>query len=154
VDGEWIPLSKGDKARMRDILLASLAPALAVIAVSGQKHIIFRARPGWWQIEEQAARPFPDELASLIALVEELYNGGISKGEIEAGRYSHYRIMNFGFERWREIESVLRPRRVSLPLQAAVFLAQLEKDDGESDGQVRDGGLAADADLAGDPGRL
>lgn len=153
VAGEWIPLSKANKATMHNILL-NRSPDLAVIAISGQKHIIFRARPGWWQIEEQAVRPFPDDLREVLALVEELYQGGLSKGEIETGRYAQYRIMRFGFERWRKAEEALRPRRGGIAMQLAVFLAQKEESDGRDGdgyigGQVSDGGVVADADLAG-----
>lgn len=44
VNGEWIPLSKGDKARMVELLTSEPFPELAAIADSGQKHIVFRAR--------------------------------------------------------------------------------------------------------------
>lgn len=149
VAGDWIPLSKSDKTKMGDILL-NRSPDLAVVSVSGQKHIIFRARPGWWQIEEQTVRPFRDELKNLLAFAEELYQGELSKEEIETGRYVQYRIIRFGFERWREIENVLRPRRGSIALQLAVFLAQKEKgDDGQDDvvGPASNGGTTVDANL-------
>src|SRR4030042_6927219 len=149
VDGEWIPLSKGNKTEMRDILL-NRSLDLAGIAISGQKHIIFRARSGWWQIEEQAERPFPEDLRAMLVLVEELYEGGLSKGEIETGRYAQYRIVRFGFERWHDVENVLRPRRGSLRWHLAVFLAQKKGEDCDrDDGQISEGSVIPDADLAG-----
>ena len=132
--GEWIPLSKGDKLRMRTILLA--VPDVAVVATSGQKHIIFRAQPGWWQIEEQSVRAFPAELARLLPLVEEIYGAGISKAEIESGRYQQRRLLDFGLARWREVESELKPLRGTVRLQLALFLAQkgYEGDTGRDSG--------------------
>src|SRR5690606_1105718 len=47
--GEYIVLSKGEKDRITEILLSD--PEVAVIAVSGQKHLAFRARPRVWQFE-------------------------------------------------------------------------------------------------------
>jgi hypothetical protein len=144
VGGEWTPLSKGDKRRMRELLFAD--PDVAVIAVSGQKHIIFRARPGWWQIEEQSRRPFPRELAAVLDPVETLY-AGFAKAEIETGRYSQARILKFGFPRWRELDAAIKPLRGTPALELALFLAQREEDESEQPG---DSGQAALPMLAGD----
>lgn len=61
--GQLYVLSKGQKSQIRDVLLQS--PEVAIIAVSGQKHIAFRARPGWWQIEEIGVLPFPQGRAKM-----------------------------------------------------------------------------------------
>lgn len=148
IGGEWRPISKGNKRGMADILLHQ-SPEMAVIALSGQKHLIFRASPGWWQIEEQAARPFPAQLAGALDVVEQLYAGGFAKAEIETGRYSQARILAFGLTEWRQREAVVRTLRGSLTLSLALFLAQ--KEAGE-DGSLRDGAGPAGADLAGHPG--
>jgi len=132
VNGEWIPLSKGDKVRMKEILLSSLE--VAVIALSGQKHIIFRARPGWWQIEEQSVLPFPELLNQLLTPVETLYNTGATKAEIESGHYSQRTIKQIGIQLWQELEFCIKPHRGGLPLQLAVFLAQkTDEDTGTTD---------------------
>ncbi len=136
--GEWTPLSKGNKRRMREILLGAPSPEVAVIADSGQKHIIFRARPGWWQFEELAMPPRPRALESLLAIVEQLYSGGFSKTEIESGRYIQKRILSFGLTAWSELESGIKPSRGTALLSLALYLAQ--KDD---DGPTDDSGQAA-----------
>jgi len=128
--GEWIPCSKGDKRRMRELLADE--PAVAIIAVSGQKHIIFRAQEGWWQFEEQTLRPFPADLARLLGIVEQLY-AGFSKADIETGRYPQHRIILFGVARWRELESEIKRARGTVRLSLALFLAQKEEDDGLPD---------------------
>jgi len=122
VDGKWIPLSKADKARMADLLLNS-KPELTVIAVSGQKHLIFRAQPGWWQIEEQAIQPFPGKLRELLDKIEALYTT-FSKAEIETGHYAQHRVRKFGLTEWWALESQIKPERGSLPFRLALFLAQ------------------------------
>lgn len=53
--GQWYPLHKGQKVKLLSLLRQS--PELVAIGVSGQKHIVFRARPGWWQVEEQCVAP-------------------------------------------------------------------------------------------------
>lgn len=53
--GEWYPLHKGQKAEILALLRQS--PELVAISTSGQKHVVFRTRPGWWQVEEQSVLP-------------------------------------------------------------------------------------------------
>lgn len=127
VDGQWYPLSKGQKAAMRELL--QQRPTVAIIALSGQKHLIFRARSGWWQIEEQRIWPQPDLVERLLGPVEALYRAGASKAEIESGQYSQKTIMKNGLNQWREAELQLRPYRGGAVLALAVFLAQKDDDD-------------------------
>lgn len=124
VDGTWYPLSKGQKPQMRDLLQRS--PTVALIALSGQKHLFFRATPGWWQIEETASRPFPKRLRMLLDLVTPMLTV-FSKAEIETGRYDQRRILMYGLPAWKEAEDVLCNARYGLPLLLALFLAQKEE---------------------------
>jgi hypothetical protein len=126
VGGKWMPLSKGDKRKMRKLLSSS--PGVAIVAESGQKHIIFRAKPGWWQFEEQSLLPFPAELADLLDPVERLY-AGFSKAEIETGRYAQHRVLKFGVAEWGPLEAQIRPVRGTARLALALFLAQREEED-------------------------
>jgi hypothetical protein len=154
--GEWRPLSKGNKDVMRSLLLGSSFPELAIIADSGQKHIIFRARVnppggtrGYVQIEEQTAYIDRQELEVMLGLVERLY-AGFSKSEIETGRYAQHRILKFGLIPWTALENVIKRRRGGDVLRLALFLAQREDDGGitATDGQ------ATGDHLAGDPAGL
>lgn len=128
--GEWIPLSKGDKRRMLDILRQS--PTVAVIAESGQKHLVFRAQIGWWQLEEQKLAACPDLLNDLLTHIEPLYNAGANKSEIETGRYSQKTLLAI-LPTWREHDPPLRAYRGGLPLKLALFLAQKETEDTTDD---------------------
>ncbi len=136
VNGAWYPLSKGQKDEMRRILFSGV-PELVVIAESGQKHIIFRARvnlpgctTGYIQFEEQGVYYRPAELEALTGRVTELLNGGFNKEEIETGQYRGDRIMRYGPEVWQGIENRIKPERGGLRLRLAVFLAQKEETDG------------------------
>ena len=153
VNDEWIPLSKGDKVRMQQILLGKPFPELAVVAQSGQKHIAFRARrnppgsrAGWVQFEEDQLWVNPDDLRALLSDIEALYVR-FSKSEIATGNYKHYRILKFGFDEWNVLERKIRDRRGSLLFELALFLAQNKK--GEQDGQSeRASGRSAVGNLA------
>jgi hypothetical protein len=129
--GRLSVLSKGQKPQIRDMLLQS--PEVAIIALSGQKHIAFRARPGWWQIEEIGVLPFPHALAFQLEIVEALYNEGAGKEEIETGRYSQGAIQRVGITRWIELDRQLKPFRGSPQLQLAVYLAQKKEGDEKED---------------------
>jgi hypothetical protein len=122
VDGVWYPLSKGDKPQIRALLFAE--PTVALIAYSGQKHLFFRSLPKWWQLEEHAVRPNVTALRQWLDLIEPLYNAGISKAELESGRYEQTRIMQVGVTAWRAAEAELRAVRGTPVFGLALFLAQ------------------------------
>ncbi len=162
VAGAWEPVSKGDKPRMRELLLAQPFPELAAIAVSGQKHLAFRARrnpagqtSGWVQFEEQAVWVDPGELWALLVTIEALYVT-FSKGEIETGRYFPARILAYGLARWQADEAVIQPLRKTALFGLALFLAQRKEQEDGDDGQDADGagGDAPGDHLAGHPAHL
>lgn len=147
VNGEWWPLSKGAKPRMLELLMAS--PEVAIVAESGQKHIIFRSRPGWWQIEERSCRPFSADLARALFPIQDLY-AGFSKAEIESGRYSQHRIFSFGIGKWHHLEESVRQLRGSPILSLALFLVQkdeveVDNDDSGNSGPAPVANLARNA---------
>ena len=157
VGGEWIPLSKGDKVRMQALLLGDPFPELAAIAISGQKHIVFRARRnplgnkvGWVQIEEQMLYLVPGDLRMLLGKIEQLYTT-FNKSEIETGNYAGYRVIKFGLERWNELEQQIALQRGGLLFLLALFLAQKGDRNGRS--QTADNRPAGDS-VAGDTGGL
>lgn len=158
VNGQWIPLSKGNKSQMRELLLGDTFPELAAIADSGQKHIAFRAtrnpkgsKSGWVQFEEQRLYLIPDELRGLLVPVEQLYEE-FSKGEIESGDYAGYRILKFGMDRWLELENQIKAMRGKPIFSLALFLAQ-RSDDGESGNQEPGSGVTG-VNLAGNARRF
>lgn len=160
--GEWIPLGKGDKARMQELLLAPPFPEMAAITTSGQKHIAFRARrrlnppgatAGWVQFEEHSLWVEPENLRDLLDIIEELYTI-FSKDEIGSGTYSPNRIMRFGLDRWRALDERLRPVRPTVLFQLALFLAQRSEEDNDRRSDKRPGSHAAQVRLAGDPAGL
>lgn len=120
--GIWYPLSKGNKVEMRRLLFSGAG--VAVIAESGQKHLLPFSHVGWWAFEIAQARPFPERLNTVLGVIEPLYQAGISKAEIESGRYDSKRIMAVGIAAWSAAEEQIRLWRGSLALSLALFLAQ------------------------------
>jgi hypothetical protein len=130
VGDKWYPLSKGQKPQIRELLFA--CPSVAVIAESGQKHIIFRAQAGWLQFEEQRTLLHPGRIKAMLELVETLYQAGASKIQIASGHYSQSVIRTIGVEQWSAMEARIRPQRGSLVLSLALLLAQKEDGSDES----------------------
>jgi hypothetical protein len=153
VDEKWTPLSKGAKPQMRELIARQ--PEVAVFALSGQKHIIFRCAQGRWQIEEASHRPFPALLAAALIPVDVLLAHEFSKTEIRSGQYIQRRVMA-AREAWQESELIIRPLRGGPALDLALFLAQApkeEKENAEAD-EPRTGGQVDNPLLAGNPRRV
>jgi hypothetical protein len=126
--GVWHVLSKASKPRMRELLLTG--PEVAVIADSGQKHLVFRARPGWWQFElAPPIQPDTRRLSLLLESCDALYSGGASKAEIESGRYGVNALHRIGAPLYDTHEPRLRPHRGGAMLRLAVFLVTKEMTD-------------------------
>lgn len=134
VAGKWVVLGKAQKREMRALLAQS--PEVAVIADSGQKHLIFRARPGWWQFELcPPIEPAADRLSRILAATDEIYERGATKDEILTGRYSQGSIRRIGPAEWRALDAMVSPHRGSALLQLAVFLTLRPEEGSPDDGQ-------------------
>lgn len=132
VDGSWSAYMKNQKREIATALLAN--PRAAVISFAGQKHLLFRGRVGWWQIEEQAMRPDPARLAALLEPITALYTAGASKTEIGSGHYTAATLSRMEVAWWHARESQIRPHRGSLIFELAVWLAQKDEEGVDGDG--------------------
>jgi len=124
LNGVWHALTKGQKPQIRTLLLQS--PELAVIAESGQKHLVFRAQPGWIQFEEQKLPMYPQQLEEHMHIIDSLYPH-FSKEEIGSGHYAAWKIRQCGVEIFTMLEDNARDMRGSLMFDLALFLAQREE---------------------------
>jgi CRISPR type IV-associated protein Csf1 len=136
VQGRWFCLSKGQKREMQQILLhPPEGEWLAVLSVSGQKHLIFRAPVSVGahvcavQFEEQRLTYAPAALDSVLTTIQSLLALGFSKTEIETGQYSAARFLKAGLAAWQNLESQLRAPRGAPLFLLALFLAQKEQGD-------------------------
>jgi len=118
------------RAEWRGILLAPPEPPfVACLAVSGQKHLAFKAPINLSQevftvaLEEQLIEVVPAKLAACLEIVEDLYIY-FTKDEIATGRYSQHRIQECGLARWERLDAALEPWRGSRLLELALFVAQ------------------------------
>lgn len=150
--GAWRPRMKNEKrALCADLLDETDPPIVAVLSLAGQKHLLPRARAGWWQIEEAAVRPQPAALRSLLGPVTALYTLGANKAAIASGDYDAGVLRTIPLAQWWPHEQALRPARGSQVFALAVWLAQKDETD---DRDARPGDGAPVADLAGARSRL
>lgn len=104
-------------------------PFVLCIAVSGQKHLHFRAQVAYdrdgfpVQMEETSVCVWRRPLAEWLGAIERLY-ALFSKEEIRTGRYSQNRIKQFGIAEFQEVEAQLAPHRGTRLFDLAVFVAQ------------------------------
>ena len=104
-------------------------PFVLCMAVSGQKHLTFRARIAYSQdgysvqYEETPVHIERSTLARVLGLVEQLYTV-FTKVEILTGHYSQNRIRQLGLTEFQRIEGELAPHRGSRLFDVAVFVSQ------------------------------
>jgi len=105
-------------------------PFIAIMAVSGQKHLHFKASisqsidyyPAL--LEEREIIIIREVLEEILKYFETLYSNLFTKTEIRTGEYKQHRIMDFGIERWEVIESNISQWRPSGLLDVADYVAQ------------------------------
>jgi hypothetical protein len=106
-------------------------PFLAVIAVSGQKHLLFRAAVAWnrdrypVQFEEQRVYVDRARLARYLHDVTAMLALGARREEIVSGRYAVERLRTTTRHAWQQAETALAEWRRADPvlLQLATFIA-------------------------------
>lgn len=125
-----------NRARWRELLLDPPEPPfLLVVALSGQKHLIFRSRIAHSrdaypvQFEEAALLVHRAEFAACLADVETVYALGFSKDSILSGRYHPAQTMKVGIGAWRTAEAAIVPWRTRQPrlLELACHVAKREE---------------------------
>jgi hypothetical protein len=78
---------------------------------SGQKHIFFKNRPGFWQLDDMhVAEDLPD-FERLHGLMMQMLALGFGQEQVKSGKYSQAQILKAGIDAWQEIESKLAVRR-------------------------------------------
>lgn len=130
--GEWIMHPARHDLRAW-LLVPPGPPFVFCVAKSGQKWVHIRGEVAYSrelfpvQFEETRVYVEPDKFKAILGPVEELYNGGFSKAEIETGQYSQKRIMDYGIQGWREKEDQVKPHRGGRQFGLAVFAARREE---------------------------
>ncbi len=119
INSEWFIFSKAQKKEIFEIILKK--PEIVCIADSGQKHILFKHKMGFWQFENTFIIPNIDKLKYIHSLINELYNSGFSQKEIYTGNFYLKRIENYGLEKWKQMNDKIEPFRKTKMFDFASF---------------------------------
>lgn len=123
VNGEWHIKDKGQKEDMLKLMLST--PDVCVIAESGQRHLLFKHKPGTWQFEDITIQPDKPLFEILQSRVHKL-SEGFSNDEIATGGYQQHRIMKFGFKNWKDLDCIIKPYRGSSIFDLALFFSKIK----------------------------
>jgi hypothetical protein len=108
--GKWHILTKANKREIY-ALITSGSCEIVCLSDSGQRHLFFKHRTGFWQLEDAFIVPDIETLKYLHACFASLLNLGFSQTEIISGNYFGHRIMKSGSENWKHFENQIKPHR-------------------------------------------
>lgn len=108
-DGVWMCCTKADKQRIVRILQDD--PELVCLTDSGQKHVFFKHKPGYWQLDESFILPNLPLFNRLHSTMMSLLDLGFTQAEVMSGNYAANRILVAGIENWKQLENIIKPAR-------------------------------------------
>lgn len=115
-------VTKADKQFIFEELLPQ-NPKIVCLAESGQKHILFKHKIGFWQVEEETGITPDLPLAqAIMKAAQELLTMEFSQTEIISGNYLGGRLLKCDVKRWRELELFLASHRGSKIYDFTMFL--------------------------------
>ena len=124
------------RSEWRDILLSPPEPPFVfVVAVSSQKHLIFRSKISYSRdrfhvkFEEDDFYIRREMFAEILEKFERFYNLGFSKASILFGNYNQAQILKVGLKIWKEYEEIFKIWRAEQleTLRLVEFCAQKEE---------------------------
>lgn len=125
VNSKWYIKDKGQKKDMLQLMLSD--PSVCVIAESGQRHLVFKHKPGTWQLEDVTIQADREHFIYLHSRIHQLAEH-FSIEEIITGQYKQSRIMKMGLKEWNKLENDIKHYRGSAMFDLAIFFAKTEPD--------------------------
>lgn len=110
-NGVWHCLTKADKRLIFDLIING--SELVCLTDTGQRHILFKHRIGFWQLDDLFIKPNVELLKELHLHMCELLSYQFSQTEIITGNYSTGRLIKAGLENWKQHEDVIKSHRGS-----------------------------------------
>ena len=104
-NGEWYCVTKADKRKIYDCIINNAE--LICLTDTGQKHILFKHKPGMWQLDDIFILPDIPTFKILHFKMCELLAIGFSQTEVISGNYPTYKLLKININQWRELESFI-----------------------------------------------
>lgn len=108
-NNNWYCLTKADKRKIYDLVVSDAE--IVCLTETGQKHILFKHRQGFWQLDELFVIPDIELFKFLHVNMCELMNLGFSQKEIIENSYKQHRINKCGLKVWYKFESKIKQYR-------------------------------------------
>lgn len=118
--GQWYALTKADKRQM--YALISAGAEVVCLAETGQKHIFFKHKPGFWQLEDMHLLPDIPLFKSLHSAMCAMLGMGFSQAEVISGNYLSGRLLKADLRKWKSLERQVREHRGSPMFNFAAFM--------------------------------
>jgi len=107
---EWFILTKADKKLIYE-LITTVPLKIVCLTDTGQKHLFFKHRLGFWQLDEYHIQPDIDRLVHIHTNMMSLLALGFSQTEVQTGNYYSARILKVGIQVWQAIENQIKQLR-------------------------------------------
>ena len=132
---KWTPYLKNQNQELFKQIVDFPFPELCVVADSGQKHLVFRAKRnmpgqinGFVQFEETSFFLEVQKFVEIYKFINELYQS-FNREEIRTGQYPNMKkIIDFGFVKWKVLENEIKKHRNSNLFELALFFTKKEDD--------------------------
>jgi hypothetical protein len=125
-DNVWHVVTKADKEKIANLILGGNIKILC-LTDSGQKHIFFKHKLGFWQLDESFVEPNIIDFSYLHTEMQKMIELGFGQEQVKTGNYYHAQILKVGISKWQEIENKLKQRRGEPIFDLAAWLMYTKK---------------------------
>lgn len=108
-DDDWLCLTKADKKRIVGILQDD--PKVVCLTDTGQKHLYFKHRDGFWQLDELHILPDLKLFNAIHSFMMQCIEKGYNQNEIKTGDFKYTTIKKIGMSNHIEIKEKLETWR-------------------------------------------
>ncbi len=126
---QWFCFTKAHKKEIFEAI--KKGAEIVCLTDSGQKHVLFKHKIGFWQLDELFVKPDLEFFLSLHSAMTDLMKIGFNQSSIIEGNYNPNFIQKNGFEIWREKETYLKQHRGSGMFGFASWMLFLDESDKE-----------------------
>lgn len=124
---DWYCLTKADKQQIFELIVSGAE--IVSLTDTGQKHVFFKHKIGFWQLDDLYIVPNIPAFHKCHGLCCDLLRCGFSQGEIIENSYKFNRIELAGLDRWKSLESELKAFRGSGIFKLATWMLFISEND-------------------------
>jgi len=106
---KWYCLTKADKEKIFNLICSGAE--MVCLTDSGQKHILFKHKPGMWQLDEIYLIPDIEKLKRIHLNMCFLLKLGFSQKEVISGQYPTYKLLKIGYKEMKCYEDEIKNER-------------------------------------------